>query len=312
MNIRVTSPRELVLANFGLLLMIFSWGAFFPILELLLTKWDFYSATLARQVCGATVLVVCVVASRKREPLPAIIPWRRILMLGGIGVGIGSLMTSIGVLLSNGLSSAVISTTNPIGAALTAAIFYKEPLGRGLLLATVLSVIGGFISVAGDRSLGDVRFQGGEVLIVLANVLWTWMSMAAQRWLRGFSQLQIATLTVGAGALWLSTLLPLVAASGLVQLRVDLGWQPLLLVAFAGIVPIAIGNFCWHYGVSRIGIVIASMYNNLLPAAALATTVLLGGSFTWYQLVGSVIIVTGVLSIQVLALRRNRTHRPGF
>ena len=27
------------------------------------------------------------------------------------------------------------------------------------------------------------QFRGGEILIVLANVLWTWMSIAAQRWL---------------------------------------------------------------------------------------------------------------------------------
>jgi drug/metabolite transporter (DMT)-like permease len=308
MSIQATSPRELVLANIGLLLMIFAWGAFFPILELLLTRWDYYSATVARQVCGGAVLLLCVLASRRRDPLPAVIPWRGLLVLGGIGVAIGSLMTSVGVLLSSGLSSAIISTANPVGSALTAALFYREPLGRGLIFATILSVIGGLISVLGGRSLGEAQFQGGEILIVLANVLWTWMSMAAQRWLRGFSQLQIATLTVVAGAFWLIILTPVVSVSGLVQLRMDLGWEPVLLVAFAGIVPIAIGNFCWHYGVSRVGIVIASMYNNLLPAAALITTVLLGGSFGWHQIVGSAIILAGVLSVQLLALRQNRTR----
>jgi drug/metabolite transporter (DMT)-like permease len=103
--------------------------------------------------------------------------------------------------------------------------------------------------------------------------------------------------------LWLVVLLPFVTASGLVTLKIDLGLEPLLLVAFAGIVPIAIGNFCWHYGVSRVGIIVASMYNNLLPAAALATTVLMGGSFLWQQIAGATVILVGVFSAQLLALR---------
>jgi len=303
------SPRDLILANLGLLVMIFAWGAFFPILERLLTMWDFYSATLARQICGALVLTIGVLARRTSEPLPRAVPWRRVLILGGAGVTIGSLMTSVGVLLSNGLSSAIISTANPVGSALTAAIVYREPLARGIVFATILSVVGGLISVTGNGSLTTTHFQGGEILIVIANVLWTWMSMAAQRWLRGFSQLQISALTVIAGAFWLAMLSPVIVLSGLVEIRIDLGFEALAMVAFAGIVPIAIGNFCWHYGVSRLGIIVASMYNNLLPAAALATTVLLGGAFTWQQLVGGAIILVGVFSAQLIALRRklNRT-----
>ena len=69
--------------------------------------------------------------------------------------------------------------------------------------------------------------------------------------------------------------------------------------------PIAIGNFCWHYGVSRVGVVIASMYNNLLPAAALGTTILMGGSFAWQQILGTIIIVAGVLLAQVLQARHD-------
>jgi drug/metabolite transporter (DMT)-like permease len=300
------SLRELLLANGALLLMIFTWGAFFPILEHLLTKWDVYSATLGRQIFGMIVLSVCVLARRGREPLPQVIPWRRILILGGIGVSMGSLMTSFGVLFSDGLSSAIISTTNPISAALTAAVLYREPWGRGLILATILSVIGGLISVLGDRPITDLHFRGGEILIVLANVTWTWMSMAAQRWLKGFSQLQITLFTVSAGAFWLLTLLPFIVLSGIIRLRIDLGVEAMSMIVFAGVLPIAIGNFFWHYGVSRVGIVVASMYNNLLPAAALATTVLMGGSFTLQQILGGAIILIGVSAAQLLALRRNR------
>jgi drug/metabolite transporter (DMT)-like permease len=299
-----TALRERLVANLGLTLMIFAWGAFFPILELLLMRWDVYSATLGRQVLGTIFLFALVIAARRRSPLPTFIPWGRILLLGGIGVAIGSLLTSFGVLFSSGLSSAIISTTNPIGAALTAAALYREPLGRGMLLGTILSVAGGLITVMGSQSLEHAHFRGGEILIVVANVLWTWMSMAAQRWLRGFTQLQITAFTVGAGAFWLLIPLPLLATSDLVDLRVDRSVESLGMIVFAGILPIALGNLFWHYGVSRVGIVVASMYSNLLPAAALVITVLLGGSFTWLQVAGSIVILAGVFTAQLLALRR--------
>jgi drug/metabolite transporter (DMT)-like permease len=284
--------------------MVVAWGAFFPVLERLLGLWDIYSATLARQVIGSLVLFAFVLLDRRGTPLPVSIPWGRILALGVVGISFGSLLTSLGVLLSSGLSSAIISTTNPITSALTAALLYREPLGRGLLFGTVLSVIGGLISVLGSKPLGEAHFGMGEALIVLSNVTWTWMSMAAQRWLRGFSQLQITAFTVGAGAVGLLLLLPFIAATRLVEFQIDLGAEALALVLFAGAMPIALGNFCWHFGVSRVGIVVASMYNNLLPAGALAVTVVLGGTFTWQQLAGSAVILAGVFTAQLLALRR--------
>jgi drug/metabolite transporter (DMT)-like permease len=286
--------------------MVLSWGAFFPILERILQSWDVFSATLARQICGAAVLMIGVMAVRRREPVPTVVPWRRVFILGGVGVTIGSLMTSLGVLLSSGLSSAIVSTTSPVGSALTAAWLFGEKLGGGIIFATILSVIGGLISVTGEQSMTGMQFRGGEVLIVLANVVWTWMSIAAQRWLKGFSQLQIAAFTVLAGAAWLLLLLPLVIATGVVDIKISFTLEAVLLVLFAGVVPIAIGNFCWHYGVSRVGVVVASMYNNLLPAAALGTTILMGGSFAWQQIVGTAVILVGVVSAQMLQARRER------
>ncbi len=301
---RAIKLRERVLANLALTLMVLCWGGFFPLLERWLQHWDFYSVTLARQMAGSAVLFLSVFAARHRSPLPRPVPWRRILTLGFIGVTVGSLMVSIGVMASSGLSSAIISTTNPVSSALTAAVIYRASPAGGIVFGTVLSVAGGLVMVLGDSASGKAEFYGGEFLMVTSNILWTWMSIAAQRWLRGFSQLQITAVTIAAGAFWLFALLPVATSLGLVVLRFDFGVESLELIAFAGLLPIAFANFCWHYGVSRIGVVVASMYNNLLPVAAIVVTVWLGGSFSAAQVLGTVIILAGVLTAQLLALRR--------
>jgi drug/metabolite transporter (DMT)-like permease len=299
--------RDRLLANLAMLLTVIGWGAFFPILERLLVNWDLYSATLGRQILGTITLFGVAFVDRRRAPLPKVVSWRRVLVLGGIGVSAGSLLTSIGVFYSSGLSSAIISTTNPVSAILTAAIFYRASLGRAMVLGTALSFAGGLFSVLGEQEGRGAHFRGGEVLIVFANVTWTWMSIAAQRWLSGYSQLQISAYTVAAGAFWLLLLLPVIAITGIVELHVDFRAESLAMIMYAGMVPIAFGNFCWHYAVSRIGVVTASMYNNLLPAAAAGVTLILGGSFTWPQIAGSGIIVLGVLLAQSPAMTRRQT-----
>ena len=42
---------------------------------------------------------------------PRLVPWRRVLALGFVGVTVGSLMVSVGVMASSGVSSAIISVT---------------------------------------------------------------------------------------------------------------------------------------------------------------------------------------------------------
>src|SRR3546814_8890877 len=104
------------------------------------------------------------------------------------------------------------------------------------------------------------------------------------------------------------TLVTLAAgAAGIVELKVDLAPEFLLPVIYIGTVPIAIGNYLWHFGVGRIGIAVASMYTNLIPVtAALVAFVWVGTHPTLNQLVGAVVIIAGVLYAQLAALRAGR------
>ena len=300
------STRSLILANGGLLVMVTIAGAFFPILERMLLSWDVLSVTAARQLVGGIGLWVALAFYERRLPRARARLWPRLFLVGGLGIALSSVLTSVAVYYSDGVSAAIVSAANPITAALLARLLYRLPLARAVLIGAVLAVAGGLLAIlASGKSLGSLR--GGEVLMVAAGAIWTWYSVAAQRLLAGHSQLAIAALTTLPAGLVVLALVGLVGATGLMELRVDLSPASLLLLAYAGLLSIGLGNVLWHYGVSRVGVAVSTMYTNLMPVAAVLAALWFGQSLRAAQLVGGAIILGGVVYAQ-LASRRDHAH----
>jgi drug/metabolite transporter (DMT)-like permease len=300
---RTDSLKRAVIANLGLLFMVVIWGAMFPALERILRTWDAFSATAGRHTLAVIALLIVLSVRERAIPVQRRMPWVRLLLLGFFGMTVTSLLTTLSVQLSSGASAAIASATNPITSAITARLLHRVPLIPGIVVGSVLSTAGGLIAILGDDN-GAMELRGGELLLILANVLWTWYSMMAQRWLAGYSQLHISALTALTGLIGLYAVIAVVGAAGMVDFHVDLSPEPILLLIFAGAISIAIGNSLWHFGVSRIGVTIAAMYSNLIPVVAVTISFWAGTKPTAAQLVGAAVIIAGVLYAQLMALRR--------
>lgn len=311
---RTATPGGLVAANLGLFTMICFWGSFFPVVEQVLRGWDPLSATAGRHVTAAVILAGVALLTERSLPFRRDLPWLRLFILAIVGFVFSSICMSLSVLWSSGVAAAIVSATNPISAAITARLLFKIGLGRGIVVGTIIAVAGSMIAIFGlNFALGTLPsggFEGGELLIVVANVAWTWFSLAAQRWLPGASLLHISLLTTIPGAICMTLVTLSAGALGIVQLRASLAPEYLLPVLYVGAVPIAMGNFLWHFGVRRIGIAVASMYTNLIPVtAALVAFVWIGTHPTSSQLIGGVVIIAGVLYAQMAALGGDRRRR---
>jgi drug/metabolite transporter (DMT)-like permease len=299
---RTELVRTAIVANLGLLLMVAVWGAMFPAIERILATWDVLSATAGRHTV-ALVGLLLVMSIRERDvPVRRDMPWGRLLLLGLFGMSLTSLMMTLSIELSSGVSAAIASATNPISSAVTARLLHRVPLLPGIVLGAVLSTAGALVSIFGSAGTA-VELRGGEVLVIGANVIWTWYSMMAQRWLAGYSQLQITGLTALTGVAGLYAVIAVASTSGLAEFHLDLSAEPVLLLLVAG-ASVAIGNSLWHYGVSRVGVTLAAMYGNLIPVVAAVIAVWAGTPPTPAQLVGAAIIIAGVLYAQVMALQR--------
>jgi drug/metabolite transporter (DMT)-like permease len=308
------APRDLFLANVALLVMVALGGAFFPILEELLKHWDMLSATAARQALAAAALLAALLIREHRLPMLRPGTWRRLWLLGGIAMTVSSMMTSLAIHFSDANSVAILTTANPIIAILIARIVQGLALARGLLVGTALAVLGGLIAILGSG--GNLEgFRGGELLIIIGSAIWTWYTIVSMRWLAGASQIAISALSL----LPVGVLLPLIVAfcavTGAADIRMTIDPVTLLLVGYTGLVSNGIGNLLWFYGCSRVGVPVASLFQNLMPVAAVLVSLLFGREPTWAQVAGGAVILAGVLYAQ-LAGRRRRSQsaaaRPTF
>ena len=293
-----SARRDTLISNGALAIMVVLWGSSFPVINALVQTWDVLSATASRQLVAATMLLGLIAIRERRFPLRASQPWRKLIILGTCGLALSSALMTAAISSGGVVATAMMSAASPIVAALTARAVFGMPLYGGIVTGTLLAATGGLVIVVmGHGSMTE--FRGGEILVILATVCWTWYSQAAQRWLAGYSQLHITGLTVGTGGVALVILASVLNVTGVYETRFELTPSTVAMVLYLGIIPIGIGAWLWMFAVSRLGVTVASIYHNFVPiSAVLVAMVAFGATPTIYHLIGGVIILAGVVYSQ--------------
>ncbi len=303
-----SARRETLLANGSLAIMVVLWGSSFPVIDALVQTWDVLSATAGRQIVAATMLLGLIAIRERRFPLRRSQPWRKLFILGTFGLALSSALMTTAISTGGVVATAMMSAASPIVAALTARLVFNMPLYGGIVTGTLLAIAGGLVIVVMGNG-GTAEFRGGEGLVILATVSWTWYSQAAQRWLAGYSQLHITGLTVMTGSVALVVLATLAHVTGLYETRFDLTPASLAMVLYLGVIPIGIGAWLWMFAVSHLGVTVASIYHNFVPVSAvLVAMVAFGAVPTVYHLVGGGVILAGVVYSQIRSHAEKREN----
>jgi drug/metabolite transporter (DMT)-like permease len=285
-----------VLPHAGAVLGTALWGTMIPIIDLLLAAADPYTLSAVRYaLCGVILLAWLALKSGPRWL--AALPWGRIALLGLAMAAFVTLYT-LGVAYSDPVTAIVVGATGPVISALFAASLYRVPVGRGMGIAFLLATIGAATASLGGRvSAGPGGFRGGEILLVLAAVVWAWYSMQAQRWLAAFGQFRATALSIIAGAVILQLVL-LVAVGCGVELRLAPTPAALAVFAWAAVSTTLGGILLWNRAVAQLGIITASLYLNLVPVFGILVASALGKLPSVWQLVGCGVVILGVLQVQ--------------
>lgn len=292
----MNSPSDRTLGGIALVAVACAWGTMIPVITYLSKGWDPFFLGAVRYVGGVPLIYAALWLKEGFGP-PLVRPalWRSMLP-GWLGLAGFAFIFTIGVSHANPVIASVLSAANPVIGALVGGIVFRQKFDRRLMPAMVLAFIGCAMATVkwSDGGIG-LQLRGGEILCVIGSSLWAWYSIAIHRWLKGWSQLRITANTMAHAAV------PLIIGYFLAR---ELGWAKgppamphgwdigIFLWIIAG--SIVIGLLLWNFGVSKVGIVSASIYLNLAPIVAISLLSLTGQHPTWTQIVGGALVVSGV------------------
>jgi drug/metabolite transporter (DMT)-like permease len=296
--------------NLALLFVVIAWATNIPASAVLMEHWDFWFVSVLRFGLGYVAIWV---VFRWREPAAsrpgASVEIWRLWLLGAAGAGLFGPLYNAGIATSNPVMVAIMNATSPAVAAVVGRICFRYPIERRMFPAITLAVVGCALATWDPENAGNpFAVRGGEPLILASMFLWSWYSLAAQRWLPGWSQLRITTATLGPGVVMIIAFYLIASLLGLSSFTpgpprgaLDLG-----LVLWIGVGGVTLAMLFWNFGVQRLGLVVAALFLNLMPIITILVLALMGQMPTWLQLAGTALVVLGLLQAQLRALPARR------
>ncbi len=308
--------KQILLANLTLLVPVLAWGLPVPFMDTLFDRWDPVASSVIRYAIGLPSILLVWWAVRRPgtrfwPPGLRVAPLLRLSFFGLVGF---SLSYSYALDYMHPVTAAVLSASAPVISAAVARIMFRHPLAEGFKLAILLSLVGGVLTAVDFGAEGAAfEFRGGELLFVLSGAIWAWYSLEAQRLMPGVPQVQVTLLTVLPVFFMMPLVYGLLLALGLARLpppREEMLAQDLWILVWFGVVGVALAIVCWNQGVKQVGVVVASLYLNLVPITAMLTAVLIGIEPRPLQVVGGVIVLAGVVQAQLRMFHRRRNALP--
>lgn len=302
----VPSARALRRATSVLLLSALIWGAMIPVLAHLAQHYDKWLLALLRYLLGMPVLWLAMLGPKRPAAMPKPLHPGQLLQLGAAMAGF-SVFYTFGVAHAHPATAAIVLMCGPIWATILAWLMLGTGTPPGFTLTLVLVVAGGVLVVLGapGRTFGGSGLRGGEILLVIAQLCWSWYSIRAQQWLADRGQIALSALTSTVASVLLGLVcLAVWATIGIdwpteVPSAVDLG-----MMAWVGLLGVAVAIVLWNVGVSMVGVAVASLFSNSAPVFAIGVAALMGVEPTWLQLVGGGVVMAGIAQLQLRQMRR--------
>jgi len=229
---------------------------------------------------------------------------KRFALLSLLGVGSYNVLLYLALKSSTPINVTLIGASMPIWAIVIGALFYKEQPNIKQIIGAVISLIGvTVVIVRGElERLIEIEFVAGDLLMVLATILWgaySWMlSHPKESTERTWPWSYFLLAQVGFGFCW--SLGFAVTEWQLEYSYFTWSWPTVFMIIYVIIGPSLIAYRCWGLGVSGAGATVATFFTNLIPLfTAILSTLLLQKPPEPFHGVAFALILAGIyLSIQ--------------
>ncbi len=241
-----------------------------------------FTATRALLIGLAFLLI-----SSHRNEVSGKKPWKSLVTIGIIGGGIAFLLFFTGLKLTYAGRAAFLHKTLPLYVALFAFIFLRERITRRQLVWLGSMFLGACLIFSTSLSL---NLASGDLLVVLATVLWALECVLAKDVLKKESNFLVSFGRMFFGSLFLFGLVVVTGRADALLALTATQWS--YLFASTGILFLYV--FFWYWSIRLINVSKASSLLLLAPVVSMGLgAVLLGERIFNLQLLGSALILLG-------------------
>jgi len=224
---------------------------------------------------------------------------KRFLLLGLCGVGGYNMLLYLAIQTATPINVTLIGASMPIWMLLIGALFFGNRPNFYQVIGALISIFGVCVVLSrGDWvAILQVQFVYGDLLMVLATILWafySWMltkpgSSSERSWpWNAFLLAQVLF-----GLFWSSAFTVVEWQGGYMHFEPSL--LVCLLILYVAIGPSLIAYRCWGLGVARAGPTVAAFFANFIPLfTAILSTVILGESPQGFHGLAFMLIVIGI------------------
>ncbi len=242
-----------------------------------------------------TAFLVLLAVLRWREgsvglPRGDILP---MLLLGLAGFGLYQDLWATALGRTTASNSALITAATPVSTVLIAAAVGSDTISRPKVIGAAIALAGAVAVVLATHGIGFTGASAGDLMTFAATVCWACYVAFGAPVLRRHSPLRTATWAIGLGCLGMLPLAIWQATTFDVS-RVHAG--TIVLYLFCALVAAAAANVVMFEAVKVLGPSRTMLSQFLVPAfAVVLAAILLGEAIVPVQVVGGLVIVSGIL-----------------
>lgn len=248
-----------------------------------------------RAFMGAFILVPIAWTSIIQNSQLWLKEWKPLFGLAFFGIVLFNVSLYTAVSYTSTINAAIVDALTPAVAVVIGYILLKEKLFPLQNAGIALSFLG-IIWIVSEGSLAvilGINFNIGDIIMFLGIICWALYSIIIKQHSYKFPPIAGLAVTMIIGAVLLFPFAMIESMAG--SFPALNSWPVIGGLFYIGIFPSAIALLLWYRGVGEIGPSKASVFFNLVP---IFTTIMavsfLNEHFTYHQLFGGIVVLTGV------------------
>ncbi len=276
------------------------WGFDFIAIDYMTEFMPASTLTFLRLLVGSIILILLVLLKEKRLYINKR-DWPRVFFCGAVGMSLYTWLEGMGIHRTSGALASLILAMVPVFGLAADRLLYQKKMTPVKIIGVIGSMIGVVIVIAGS---GEGGFSGslvGIALMFAAAVAWTAYIVLVKPLNDIYSRTTLLTGIMISGMVTSFPLFLLGDSKAVVSLTPKV-WAVLILTTFICLI---VGQFLYIFGVSRLSITNAAIFENILPiVAVIASLVLYGDSLTVVQMIGGAVIMAACTAVSVSEERK--------